>query len=62
MKDSCAKVLSYLSRNRGYHSVIELIQQCYMTDIRKRISELIAAGHNIVKRREGRFVFYKLVR
>ena len=62
MKDSCAKVLSYLRRNRGYHSVIELIQQCYQTDVRKRVSELIRMGHNIVKRREGRFVFYKLVR
>jgi len=60
MKPAIAAVLNYLVlRYPKYASVPELIRKLKQTDIRKRVSELCAAGYDIEKERNGRFVAYR---
>jgi biotin operon repressor len=60
MKDSTRAVRDYLEREYPrFVSVPELIQATRMSDVRKRISELVAAGDNVEKERNGRYVNYR---
>ena len=62
VKDSAKKVAEYLDRRwPNFVSVPELIRGCEQTDVRKRVSELIAAQYPIEKERNGRFVSYRWV-
>jgi biotin operon repressor len=57
VKESAKKVAAYLEqRYPNFVSVYELITGCQQSDVRKRISELIAAGYDIEKERYGRYV------
>jgi len=60
VKDSAWKVAAYLNQRwPNFCSVPELIRELKQTDIRKRVSELCAAGYDIEKERNGRFVAYR---
>ena len=60
VKDSTWVVLQYLNYNYpNFVSVPRLIEECRQTDVRKRISEAVAAGYDVEKERNGRFVAYR---
>lgn len=60
MKPTQAAIIDYLSRAYPRPvSVPELSERCYQTDVRKRVSELIRAGHQIEKVRRGIYVNYR---
>jgi len=60
VKDSAWKVAAYLNeRWPNFCSVPELIRECRQSDVRKRVSELLRAGYDIEKERNGRFVAYR---
>ena len=62
VKDSAKKVAAYLDQRwPNFCSVPELIEECHQSDVRKRVSELIRAGYEIEKERNGRFVNYRYV-
>ncbi len=55
MKDSARSVMRFLEwEYPRFVTVPELIQALGQSDIRKRVSELIAAGYRIEKERRGR--------
>lgn len=60
MKDSARAVKDYLEREYPrFVSVPELVATLHQTDIRKRVSELIAEGVPIEKERNRRFVNFR---
>lgn len=60
MKDSARAVRDHLEREYPrYVSVPELSAALHQTDVRKRVSELIAEGVRIEKERRGRYVNYR---
>lgn len=60
VKDSAWDVALYLSRHYPYFcSVAELIRGCNQTDVRKRVSELLRAGYEIEKERDGKYIKYR---
>mgnify|MGYP001596582973 FL=1 len=60
MKNSTCAVRDYLEREYPrFVSVPELISVLHQTDIRKRVSELIAEKVPIEKERRGRFTNYR---
>jgi biotin operon repressor len=60
VKPTAWKVAMYLEeRWPNFVSVPELIRELKQTDIRKRVSELCAAGYDIEKERNGRFINYR---
>jgi hypothetical protein len=60
VKPSTQQVLSYLDKHwPNFVSVPRLIAEVHQSDVRKRISEAIAAGFAVEKERDGRFVAYR---
>ena len=60
IKPSTKEVLSYLDKHwPNFVSVPRLIQECHQSDVRKRISEALAAGFAIEKERNGRYTNYR---
>ena len=63
MKNSARIVMNYLEYEYPrFVSVPELIASLRQTDIRKRVSELVAEGLPIEKERNGRFINYRMRR
>lgn len=60
VKPATAKVLRVLDFSwPKFLSVPSLMRRAKQTDVRKRVSEAIAAGYSIEKERNGRFVAYR---
>ncbi len=60
MKDSARAVRDHLEREYPrFVSVPELIAVLHQSDVRKRVSELIAEGVAIEKERRGRYTNYR---
>jgi hypothetical protein len=60
VKPATKEVLTYLDKRwPNFVSVPELIRECRQSDVRKRISEAVAAQYNIEKERNGNFVAYR---
>ncbi|TSA00474.1 MAG: hypothetical protein D4R80_00980 [Deltaproteobacteria bacterium] len=60
VKPSTEKVLLYLNHYwPNFVSVPHLIAGTKQTDVRKRISEAIAAGYDVEKERAGAYVAYR---
>lgn len=60
VKESAERVLHYLDQRwPNFCSVPEVNAACHQSDVRKRVSELIRAGYDVEKERNGRFVNFR---
>jgi len=60
VKPATVEVLRVLDFNwPGFCTVPHLIAKTKQTDVRKRISEAIAAGYDVEKERNGRYTNYR---
>ena len=60
IKPTTKQILAYLDKCwPNFVSVPRLIQECHQSDVRKRISEALAAGYPIEKEHSGHFVSYR---